>query len=491
MTNKPGVAIVHYHLRTGGVTRVIQHIVSSVQDHGFRCVVLSGEEAPPSIASQAEVRVIPDLSYRKAASPGLADRLLAELKEEAAAALGARPDVWHFHNHSLGKNPAVPLAVHALAQEGRPLLLQIHDFAEDARPRNYARLVDQVGGGDHSALYKYLYPAANHVHYAVLNGRDQEFLASAGAAPSNVNLLPNAVTMGEPPEASDSGPTEEPHRFIYPTRAIRRKNLGEFLLWAALDNGGGSYEITRAPRNPAERTRYERWIDFSEYPNLPAHFEVGEKADCAFLELLRTAHVLVTTSVAEGFGMCFLEPWLVGRPLAGRDLPEITRDFRSEGVDLSRLYGRLEVPVDWLDSENVREKLKTGLENYRKHYGMSTTETHVQLAWQAFVTEGRVDVGRLDESLQEHLIRRVTKDQGARRSVRPSRLDGSRTKRETIRNNQQAVQRSFSLQAYGEKLADVYRQVADSASEQPEALSGSVILEEFLDPTRFSLLRTG
>ena len=37
-----------------------------------------------------------------------------------------------------------------------------------------------------------------------------------------------------------------------------------------------------------------------------------------FAALLASAHALVTTSVAEGFGLAFLEPWLMGRPLAGR-----------------------------------------------------------------------------------------------------------------------------------------------------------------------------
>ena len=37
------------------------------------------------------------------------------------------------------------------------------------------------------------------------------------------------------------------------------------------------------------------------------------------------------TSLAEGFGMVFLESWLAECPLLGRDLPEITRDFVEAG----------------------------------------------------------------------------------------------------------------------------------------------------------------
>ena len=488
--DKPGVAIVHYHLRTGGVTRVIEHAVRSVQDRGFKCVVLSGEEAPASIASLAEVRIVPELAYRSTASSGLANRLLQMLKDEAASALGAPPDLWHFHNHSLGKNPAVPMVVHSLACESWPLLLQIHDFAEDARPGNYALLVEQVGGGDREALAEKVYPIADHVHYAVLNGRDRKFLAGAGAPDSSVHLLPNAVNMDGGPDGENVAVTERRRRFIYPTRAIRRKNLGEFLLWAALDDEDGIYEVTRAPRNPAARPRYDRWVEFSESLGLPARFEVGEKAQCAFGELLSSAHALVTTSVAEGFGMCFLEPWLVGRPLAGRDLPEITRDFRSSGLDLSGLYGRLEVPLAWPGQENLWSKLKTAFENYRQQYGVATTEAHLRRAWEAFVTEDYVDMGRLDEPLQERVIARVVTDPGALRSVRPCQLDGSTAERQTIERNQRAVRRNFSMEAYGRELAELYQQVLASSSTEPTALSGSALLDEFLDPTRFSLLRT-
>ena len=42
---------------------------------------------------------------------------------------------------------------------------------------------------------------------------------------------------------------------------------------------------------------------------------------------MASAHRLVTTSVAEGFGLAFLEPWLFGKGLLGRNLPEITVDF--------------------------------------------------------------------------------------------------------------------------------------------------------------------
>jgi len=42
MTNTPRIAIVHYHLRPGGVTTVIQEAVMALRLRGCRVVVLSG-----------------------------------------------------------------------------------------------------------------------------------------------------------------------------------------------------------------------------------------------------------------------------------------------------------------------------------------------------------------------------------------------------------------------------------------------------------------
>ncbi len=62
-----------------------------------------------------------------------------------------------------------------------------------------------------------------------------------------------------------------------------------------------------------------------------------------FHALLTAAHALVTTSVAEGFGLAFLEPWLANRPLFGRKLPEVTEGNKKAGVNLASLYTRLDV----------------------------------------------------------------------------------------------------------------------------------------------------
>jgi len=149
--------------------------------------------------------------------------------------------------------------------------------------------------------------------------------------------------------------------------------------------------------NPAERPRYERWRRFAQSLQLPVSFEVGARPGASFPELLRSAHSLVTTSIAEGFGMAFLEPWLEGRSIAGRDLPEITHEFEDAGIKLGHLYERLEVPLDWIGAATLRENAQAGLQRSLDAYGRQPGAADVERTLDAWLRDDRVDFGRLEQ----------------------------------------------------------------------------------------------
>ena len=251
MTNTPRIAIVHYHLRPGGVTTVIQAAAMALRARGCRVVVLSGAPASVGAPGLNDPQGVEGLDYLDDSDAPSPEILNERLEAAATSSLGCRPDIWHFHNHSLGKNCALSQAVYLLATRGWRMLLQIHDFPEDGRPSNYRRLLRQVGEGNPTVLGERLYPQAGHVHYATLNGRDHDFLCRAGADANRVHLLPNAVSM---PTVAGSIQGAGDRLFLYPTRAIRRKNLGEFLLWSALCEKGRS--VCDDPRaNQRRRSR--------------------------------------------------------------------------------------------------------------------------------------------------------------------------------------------------------------------------------------------
>jgi hypothetical protein len=54
--------------------------------------------------------------------------------------------------------------------------------------------------------------------------------------------------------------------------------------------------------------------------------------------MVRLADLVITTSVLEGFGFAYIEPWILDRAVIGRSIPFITPDFQMQGMKLGHLY---------------------------------------------------------------------------------------------------------------------------------------------------------
>ncbi|MBI2437727.1 MAG: glycosyltransferase family 4 protein [Lentisphaerae bacterium] len=483
------VAVVHYHLRPGGVTRVIQHSVRALQARSVDVVVLAG--AVPESPWPCPVAVVEGLDYRAEASvTGRAARTLAKLLQTSAArALGRAPDLWHIHNHAVGKNPVLTLAVHYLAGEGAQLLLHVHDFAEDGRPELYHRLLRAVAGGDREKLGLVAYPRAPQVHYAALNQRDIRTLRSAGADPAALHYLPNPVIAPAEDGSKAAVPWEGQHRFLYPTRALRRKNIGEVILWALLGQARDAFALTLAPTSESDRIVYGAWKRYARRWRLPIQFEVGLTCGVSLRAWMGAATAVMTTSVAEGFGLALLEPWLAERPVVGRDLPDITGEFRANGVCLSRLYERLEVPLKWIGADTLRAALGRGLRKSYRAYRRPLPADAGERAYEAAVRKHTVDFGRLDETLQLAVIDTLRRFPRQQRHVRPGQLSPG-AKDNIIRHNADLIKAECNLAQYGERLLAAYNQLLRSSPRAASQISADILLDSFLAPERFCLLRT-
>ncbi|MGB5835123.1 MAG: glycosyltransferase family 4 protein [Thiohalocapsa sp.] len=489
------IAIVHFHLQTGGVTRVIQHACEALAATGHRVLVIAGDPPEQPLGGAIDVAVLPGLRYEESRVGLTPDALASAMVKAARERLGGLPDLWHIHNHCLGKNLALPAAVLRLARNGHRLLLQPHDFAEDGRPALYRRMRDQLADGDVGRLSAILYPLAPQIHYAALNGRDLGFLANAGIPETNRHLLANAVTPPTTEIAArcvDDAPercSDDKRLWLYPTRAIRRKNLGEFLLWSVVGERQDRFATTQAPQNPQEQPRYRHWLGLAKELDLPLEFELGRRAD-NFHALLASSYALVTTSVGEGFGLAFLEPWLSGRPLVGRDLPEITCDFRASGVRLDDLYERLAVPLAWVDNGRLRASFSDALAANATAYGRSLPGNAFERAWLSAATDAHIDMGRLDEPAQESVIRRLHANPTAFAEMMPSQLIATDDAK-IIAANDSAIRASYGLHGYGRGLASLYAGIMEAI---PSASfgrgDGEKLLDQFLAPERLTLLRT-
>ena len=209
-------------------------------------------------------------------------------------------------NHALAKSAGMAALVDLLVAEGERVILQVHDFPEDGRPAALAMAEAWAG----------CWPGG--VHYAVLNHRDQSILHAAGVPDHCLHWLPNKVS---PPPAA---PPYRPQEAHYPVRGMPRKNLREFLYWASVAPPGWRFSLSGAAEDAEV-------IALAREARLPVEWNTG----------YRSTALAMTTSVREGFGFSFLEPWLHGVPVFGRDLPWLTADFRALGIDFPDLYPAL------------------------------------------------------------------------------------------------------------------------------------------------------
>ncbi|TAF22684.1 MAG: hypothetical protein EAZ71_13790 [Verrucomicrobia bacterium] len=483
------VALVHYHLRPGGVTRVIEATAAGLDSAGIPHLILSGEA--PSQPHPRPVHVIDGLGYQEAAPSTDGAQLAQALLLAATTALGDGPIVWHFHNHSLGRNPALASAVAILAESGAAMILQCHDFAEDGRPQNHAAI----------AKHTKLYPHSPRVRLAFLNARDQQYFLTAGLPRAHASLLPNPIVrpslLPQNPSSTDSA------LVLYPTRGIRRKNLGELFLLAALSPVGTRYATTLAPVDSRWKTIYDAWIAFAHKSRLPVLLGVVDRlaarpglASDYTTWLHHSTHCL-TTSVSEGFGLAFLEPVSIGKPLLGRNLPAVTTDFAKAGILPGRLYDRLLIPISWIGIDTLRENLARSLRDTLESYGQSMTETRLDQTLESLIHGDHLDFGNLPEDLQRQVIRRAL-DPSQREAILAETPDAilplahwlARHLAERSPTTRPELLAPYSPEAHTRRLRDIHRDLLAAPPSPPDYLPPSAVLTQFLHPASFHFLMT-
>ena len=476
------VAIVHYHLEPGGVTRVIENTLDSFTEcfPTIQFVVLSGRPYPGQRIQN--VQVVDGLDYSSPSNSICPKNLKEKMKKAAEIGLGGKPDLWHIHNHCLGKNPSLTQAVAHLAEDGNPILLQPHDFAEDGRPSNFNCL---------NQVYSKTYPSSPLIHYATLNHRDYTFVKKLlREKSSQVHILANSISI--PPDdgnEKNTSPQLPENLFVYPVRAVRRKNLGELALIAAC-HPGKHFANSLGPTNPNFVKIFENWKEFSQKLDLPVSFAIGEKVNGSFQDIMNHAEGIISTSIAEGFGLGFLEPWMFEKFLYGRNIPEITQDFSNLGINLDNLYTRINIDTKHLSSrEHLKPKINSVLIKYFSDYGEKLPKYATELAYQSIVQEAGIDFGRLDESFQQEIICSVQKSKTAQEYIQ-NQVNLETPDISLIQDNKKAVLKNFDQQTYAKKVKVIYDLLLNSTFEEITYAKGKDLLDSFLSPSRLNLLRT-
>ena len=480
------LAIVHYHLGPGGVTKVILAASRALTAAGIRHVILVASASPEHLA-EFPIRLVPALAYQTGSGGVSAENLTAQFRQAAADALGQPPGVWHFHNHALGKNPLVPMAVAILADSNERLLLQLHDLAEDGRPGN----LQQING------CRNLYPLAPRVHYAFLNSRDRDHFLRAGLPARNADLLINPI---EPDSHGSSPPSQSP-LLLYPVRGIRRKNLGEFILLTALAPPGTRAAMTRAPQNPQWLRAHDEWRDFARAHEIPVEFDVVDRiapapgADTSFDAWNEHASHLVTTSIAEGFGMVFLEAIASEKPLLGRELPHIAKDHQSHGIRTGRFYQRILIPEEWIGLVALRHHLHAALTDTWRTAGQALPPAAVETAVRALHHDGFLDFGNLPETLQQTAILHLLEPGNLHKPAvecagtrRPAAEWLAATLAETSPTAAPSSLAPYSPANYLNALLPITRSLMRATAAAPTALDRQKVLSSYLTPGSFHFL---
>lgn len=462
------IAFLHYHLKTGGVTTVLKRQVEAVR-RACDTLVLTGDRA--SARFPCKVVEIPELGYDRPGSPPPEPARVAE------RVLGALSDTWpggcdvlHVHNPTLAKNRQFLKIIKRIQRSGVYLFLQIHDFAEDGRPAIY---------------FREEYPA--DCHYGVINGRDAGILTGAGLDRAGLHLIPNAVegffTRG--------GRRTEPI-ILYPVRALRRKNLGEAILLSLFFNKGRRLAVTQPPNSKADMDCYRDWKAYVKKNHLHVDFDAGQNVD--FSVLVDTCESMVSTSINEGFGLSFLEPWTAGKLLWGRRIADICEDFEGNGVCLDSLYNRIDVPLDWVDAKAFYRRWKAAVASAANAYDCHMAPAVVDGAFGRLTRAKNVDFGLLDELFQRKILSRLISSPAARMNLvelnpwlsQPGVVPNASS---MIEKNRQAVARHYSPQWYRHQLMEIYQQVVHHPVHHQ--IDKRALLDSFFDLDRFSMLTWG
>jgi hypothetical protein len=143
--------------------------------------------------------------------------------------------------------------------------------------------------------------------------------------------------------------------------------------------------------------------------------------------------------------------------------------------------------MEWLEEEILYSEIESMLRRSYLAYDCHMPRNAVKQTWKAWVGNGRIDFGVLNEELQMTVLRKIKKD--------PSLLDHMRvptlslSSESEIRAARQVVETVYSLDHYGERLESLYEKVLSSATSKVKHLATNKVLKQFLNPARLNLLR--
>ncbi len=511
------IVVIHYHFFPGGVTSAIRESLLALKSSGNlndkELVLLCGHkrgtrkliDVLDETGIQTGLNIHPELFYRQQKWQGK-DEFENEAEELANLLLsyGKNRTIFWVHNPTLGKNPALTRALVIASKRSEEdslpyyFLYHIHDFPECGRPNNLKFLLHCYQGGGVGNLY----PDTANVSFVCINSGDKELLSECGVPREKVFFLPNAIHVNSRKGtetdtktivtslrayAEREGYVFDPFRpwWLMPVRLIRRKNALEAFFIRIFDpevqvlitldaNSDPEYPYANAVKNVLKKESAPGMVGFGAQL-------VGKVFSLD--DIIYCSKAIVTTSLMEGFGFSFLEGPIRGKPVVGRNLPHVTKDFGSLGLPLDDLYDSIVVPV----GNKTRKALKTRFRKFARDYGQmvgigeGSIDKYMDAVDKIYENEA-VDFGFLDLTTQLTLFSKL-KDPGFCKQI--ASLNGFRfTYSKIPARFRQNVDNAFGYEAHGARLNDIFESLPGNVSERIPNSLGQRLKEAFFTPDK-------
>ena len=327
------ICFLHYYFKNDGVTRsVLNHVKGLKELSNDIEFVFAGESFDSSLPEEIEKQYV-NFDTQD---------ILSQLQEISTDA-----DIIIIENPVVGTIPLATLAFKEFSENtDKKIIYRIHDFIDD-RPHLFEEFKKTFDD------FESIYPQTDNVSFITLTNTDKERLIQKGL--KNVNVIPNSIIISDfstTPEKplklretfEEQGIIESNEKIIsYPVRVLKRKNIEEAMLLTKILNLECPYRLIVTV--PLDKEYEKEILDLAEKYNIPCsigqaveYISFDKKDDFTITDLYKISDLVVSTSITEGFGFAFVEPWLAETPVIGRKISSVTEDFVENGIDLNHLY---------------------------------------------------------------------------------------------------------------------------------------------------------
>lgn len=371
------IAFVHYNFGSDGVSRVVLNNVRGIKHkHPKYKVDLIG----------GSFELADSKLYNKIALKGINTKQKPSTKHELETKSNKiyqnlsktlnRYDLVIVENATIGIFPIQTLAFKKYADSNKRVAYRVHDLVEEKpealnylkkRFRNYK---DEI--------------CPDNTKHLMINSHSLNLLKKTKKV--KTAFLPNSIIPEDYEKRSkeilesfrnqliqDKILKENEKILLYPVRVIQRKNIEEALLINNILNftKKQNYRLIVniiEDRIPAERKYRKSLINLIQQKKMKAQLgginrkykffnDSNGTQKYQLKDMFGISDTIITTSTSEGFGYCFLEPFLAEKPLIGRSLENNVQDFERNNISYPGLYNSLYINGKDFGTFSTKEKI--------------------------------------------------------------------------------------------------------------------------------------